>query len=380
MCLFRSSPADLLKQEVFMKRFVLCIIMLFFYGIVMAADRYINIITPDGTSMIDPAAAVVVSGTGRGLFEGNVVIRFEDLDGKLLVQQPTTMRQQDIDAAGKWQTSISLPRPVPESVRLLAFSPSPKDGEAAVTSTPVVLKTSPSLEATSWRLSEYLAESGELQPVIPDSVINARFAAGKVSGSAGCNRYFGAYTLGGNNRLLFDDRMGSTQMACAQSLADQERRYLALLAAVNSREIRDGMLLLRDKQGQLVLQYRAEAPLTLENTSWQATGINNGRGGVVSSAATARVIAMFANGKVSGSSGCNNYSAKYEINDSQITIGRITTTRWQCTEPEGVMVQEREFLQALAAATQYILTAGRLELRDGKGSLQVTFTSPAALR
>jgi heat shock protein HslJ len=249
-----------------MSRFVLSIIILFFYGVAMASDRYINIVTPDGNSMIDPAAPVTVSGTGKGLFEGNVVIRFEDLDGKLLVQEPTTMQSQDIAAAGEWQTSISLPRSVPESVRLIAFSPSPKDGEAAITSAPVMLVT-----------------SGETGP-------------------------------------------------------------------------------------------------SLENTSWQATGINNGRGGVVSSATTTQVIAMFADGKVSGSAGCNNYSASYEISNSQITIGPAMTTRRQCAEPEGVMAQEQEFLQALAAATQYKLTADRLELRDGNGSLQVTFTSPAALQ
>ena len=35
--------------------------------------------------------------------------------------------------------SITLPPPVPESVRLIAFSSSPKDGEAAITSAPVML-------------------------------------------------------------------------------------------------------------------------------------------------------------------------------------------------------------------------------------------------
>jgi len=249
-----------------MNRLVLSITMLFFFGTAMASDRYINIVTPDGNATIDPDSPVAVTGTGKGLFEGNVVIRFEDLEGKLLVQEPTTMHRQDIAAAGAWQTSISLPRPVPESVRLIAFSPSPKDGEAAVTSAPVMLVTSsatgPSLEDTRWKLSEYLNESGDLQPVIPDTVIDARFSAGKVSGSAGCN----------------------------------------------------------------------------------------------------------------------NYSASYEISDSRITIGPVMTTRRQCAEPEGIMVQEQEFLQALAAVTQYTLTADRLELRDGNGSLQVTFTSPAALQ
>jgi heat shock protein HslJ len=358
--------------------------LLFFFGTAMASDRYINIVSPDGNTMIDPDSPVAVSGTGKGLFEGNVVIRFEDLDGNLLVQEPTTMQRQDIAAAGEWQTSISLPRPVPESVRLIAFSPSPKDGEAAITSAPVMLvissATGPSLEDTRWRLSEYLNESGTLQPVISSTVIDAQFAAGKVSGSAGCNRYFGGYTSGQQNQLVFDGRMGATQMACAQPIANQERRYLVLLSGVNSREIRDGMLLLLDKEGQLVLKYSAESPLTLENTSWQATGINNGRGGVVSSATTTQVIAMFADGKVSGSAGCNNYSASYEISHSLITIGPVMTSRRQCAEPEGIMAQEQEFLQALAAATQYTLTADRLELRDSNGSLQVTFSSPAALR
>ena len=227
-----------------MNRLVLCFIMPFFLGTAMASDRYIRIVSPEGNATIDPGSPVTVSGTGKGLFEGNVVIRFEDLDGKLLVQEPTTMHRKDIAAAGEWQTSITLPRPVPESVRLIAFSPSPKDGEAAITSAPLMLVTSsghgPGLEDTRWQLSQYLNESGDLQPVIPGTVIDARFAAGKVSGSAGCNRYFGGYTWGKNNQLVFDSRMGSTQMACAQPVASQERRYLALLSGVNSREIRDG--------------------------------------------------------------------------------------------------------------------------------------------
>lgn len=367
-----------------MNRLVLCFIMPFFLGTAMASDRYIRIVSPEGNATIDPGSPVTVSGTGKGLFEGNVVIRFEDLDGKLLVQEPTTMHREDIAAAGEWQTSITLPRPVPESVRLIAFSPSPKDGEAAITSAPLMLVTSsghgPGLEDTRWQLSQYLNESGDLQPVIPGTVIDARFAAGKVSGSAGCNRYFGGYTWGKNNQLVFDSRMGSTQMACAQPVASQERRYLALLSGVNSREIRDGLLVLLDKQGQIVLEYSAGPPLILENTSWQASGINNGRGGVVSSATTQRVVAMFVDGKVSGSAGCNNYSASYSINGAQISFGPAMMTRRQCAEPEGIMAQEQAFLQALATATQYTLTADQLELRDGNGSLQVTFTSPEALQ
>ena len=54
------------------------------------------------------------------------------------------------------------------------------------------------------------------------------------------------------------------------------------------------------------------------------------------------------------------------------------TTRRQCVEPEGIMAQEQQFLQALTVARQYRLTEGRLELRDSKGSLQVSFSVSAA--
>lgn len=364
-----------------MNRFVISIILLSFIGTASASDRYIKIISPKENATIDPDRPVTVSGTGKGLFEGNVVIRFEATDGKLLVQEPTTMHAEDVAAAGEWQTSITLPGPVPESVRLIAFSPSPKDGEAAISSTPVLLATggtsAPSLEDFRWKLNEYRNESGDWQPVITDTVIDAQFAAGKITGSAGCNRYFAGYTTGSDGKLVLVSQPGSTQMACAQPVTVQEHRYLVLLSGVNGQEIRNGQLLLLDKQGQGVLKYTAESPLTLENTSWQANGINNGKGGVVSSAATPHVIAMFADGKISGSAGCNNYSASYEISDSKIAIGPAMTTRRQCSEPEGVMTQEQAFLQALAAASQYKLAAGRLELRDSNGSLQVIFVAPA---
>lgn len=367
-----------------MRQSLFFVILLFFCSNSMASDRYITVVTPNGNSIIDPTTKLTVSGTGKGLFEGNVVVRFEDLQGNLLLQQSTIIQRENIAAAGKWQLSISLPQSVPNSIRLIAFSPSPKDGEMAIASPPILLDVSGgagrSLVGSQWRLNQYLNESGELQVTNVDTVIDAQFADGKLSGGGGCNRYFGNYTLGPNNQLLFDGPIGSTQMACAQQIASQEQRYLALLADVYRWEIKGDRLLLLNNQGQPVLQYRAELPLTLVNSHWQAAGINNGRGGVVSSAITTQVNAAFVDNKISGSSGCNRYSASYETSDSQITIGPVMTTRRQCDQPEGIMTQEQEFLQALAVTTQYKLTADKLELRDKNGSLQVGFTRPISLQ
>ena len=185
----------------------LFILLLLFSGAGMAADRYIKITTPVEHEHVDPAQPLLVSGTGRGLFEGNVVVRIEDAAGKPLLQVPTTMKRDHIAAAGEWQISIMLPRPVPETIRLTAFSPSLKEGDAAISSRSITLATQPrvdnltGLEGADWQLSRYLDASGQLLPVLPGTTVTARFRDGKVGGSAGCNRYFGGYTAGTGSHL-----------------------------------------------------------------------------------------------------------------------------------------------------------------------------------
>jgi heat shock protein HslJ len=55
------------------------------------------------------------------------------------------------------------------------------------------------------------------KPLVADTGISAEFTAdGKVSGSAGCNRYSGTYTISGSN-ITFSSPMASTMMMCDQA-------------------------------------------------------------------------------------------------------------------------------------------------------------------
>jgi heat shock protein HslJ len=357
-----------------MKTFILAILIMSTGGYAAASDRYIQIDTPGENDSVDPAKPIPVSGSGKGLFEGNVVVRIEDMEGRKLAQVATTVRRDDIAAEGPWQTQITLPKPVPTEIRLIAFSPSPKEGDTAITSNPVSLKTTGSgLENIDWQLQRYLGESGEMTQVLPKTTVDAQFSNGQIGGSAGCNRYFGPYTTGENNRLTFASEIGSTQMACPPAIARQEQRYFALLSLVTAWQRDDDSLLLFGNDRQPILKYAAAKPAGLDDSFWQATGINNGRGGVVSSKTTHLATALFANNKIGGNAGCNNFTAAYDIKGNQITIGRAVTTRKHCAEPDGIMEQEQQYLQALARARTYTLKPDRLELRDEHGSLQVSY-------
>jgi heat shock protein HslJ len=164
-------------------------------------------------------------------------------------------------------------------------------------------------------------------------------------------------------------------MSCVPAVSEQERQYLNDLSAVVAFQLEDESLHLLDKERKSVLEYTAVKPLTLEGTHWQAAAINNGRGGVVSTATTRLATARFEDGTISGHAGCNTFNASYEIMGDGISMGPAMTTRMHCAEPDGIMAQEQEYLEALSLARVYELTDSGLTLRDENGSLQVNFVA-----
>jgi heat shock protein HslJ len=343
-------------------------------GFTSATERYIRIDTPVADTSVDPAVPLTVRGTGKGLFEGNVVIGLESIDGRKLARVATTLRRDNSAAAGTWQTLITIPRPAPDTFRLVAYSPSPKEGDITITSEHIVLRNNaPGFELRDWQLQQYLGDAGEMSLPLPATLVSATFNKEQINGSAGCNRYFGAYSRETNNRLTLTSAIVSTQMACEPAVSAQEQRYLALLALVSGWQRQGESLLLLDEKQRPIVRFIAAEPVTLEHTLWQARGINNGRGGVVTSNNTRLATAVLVDGKISGNAGCNRFTATYEINNGKITIGPAMTTRKHCLKPDRIMQQEQQYLDALARAHTYIRKQDTLELRDRNGSLLVGF-------
>ena len=71
-------------------------------------------------------------------------------------------------------------------------------------------------------------------------------------------------------------------------------------------------------------------------------------------------------GAVRGSAGCNSYSGSYEMEDSQLSVpGPIAATEMYCTEREGVMEQEQEYLAVLQLAESYDIDGNELQIDCG---------------
>jgi heat shock protein HslJ len=81
-------------------------------------------------------------------------------------------------------------------------------------------------------------------------------------------------------------------------------------------------------------------------------------------------------GRVSGSAGCNRYTAAYTASETELRVSAAASTRMFCWEPPGVMEQEAGFLAALAEAVSFRLADDSLQLLDASGSMLVVLDRP----
>ena len=90
-------------------------------------------------------------------------------------------------------------------------------------------------------------------------------------------------------------------------------------------------------------------------------------------AALERVAEWRIEGELTGSAGCNTYRATYTTDGARITIGEPAATEKACTAPAGIMKQERAYLSALPRAASYTVEGSRLSLLTAEGTFVATY-------
>jgi len=113
---------------------------------------------------------------------------------------------------------------------------------------------SPSLEDTQWLLVKLKGE-----PPMAGRVPSAEFSADQISGSAGCNTYFGAYEASDGELSIGD--IARTEMWCMdpEGVMDQEQAFLDDLASVTSYRLAGERLELLDGTGEVILTFEPRA-------------------------------------------------------------------------------------------------------------------------
>lgn len=227
-----------------------------------------------------------------------------------------------------------------------------------------------SLTANPWELVSFTFGRGEGPPTVKGRDAVLRFATdGTLSGTTGCNSFGGTYEVDGPDLTI---ALGPiTRRACTDpALTAQEQTLVTDLGKVTGYAVTDGTLELR-------VGDRTRFTYTAEDTSlvgtWQVTGVNNGTGGLESSAATAALRMDFTDGAVTVTGGCNTLSADYSTTGEQsLTFGPVASTKKAC-EGEAAAV-DRQMADALGRTTDVEVVGGTLTLRAADGAMQVTAT------
>lgn len=227
----------------------------------------------------------------------------------------------------------------------------------------VDVMTSNELLGTKWDLITF----GEQAPV-PGSKLTINFEGGELGGSAGCNSYFGSYTVDGTNLNI--SQVGSTMMACmGNGLMEQESQFLTMLQAAATFTLSADQLTIHTAEGDLIFQPAQHQ--TLEGVTWVLSGIAEGDA-VVSMAVDSEMTATFADGAVAGYAGCNQYNATYTLTDNELTLGPIASTKMACEGERGE--REAAFLAALQQVAGYQIERDSLRLLDASGNALIMFT------
>ncbi|QLQ05518.1 MAG: META domain-containing protein [Anaerolineae bacterium] len=227
------------------------------------------------------------------------------------------------------------------------------------------------LTSTPWALQAFGGADVSLAALQGRNITLEFRADNRVGGSSGCNTYAGSYTVDGE-KLTFSPLI-STMMACEPAVMALEQAYQTALAKTASYRIADNQLNLLDTNGQVLLTFAPLESISLEGTNWVATGVNNGKQAVVSIQSGTEITALFQDGKLSGTAGCNRYTTSYTIDGNNITIAMPASTMMMCAEPEGVMEQEQAYLAALPQAATFQIREDRLEIRDAGGALLASY-------
>lgn len=262
-------------------------------------------------------------------------------------------------------------------VALLAFSaciappPETPEEQAAAAATAVQeMEGHLSLVGTSWRLESVGAAENSLM-ALPEIPSTLNFFIIRYGGFGGCNWYLGVYDVDGS--ALRMNMPTQTRNLCEPvGIMDQEGTFMSALLNTTAFAMEGEKLVTYTAGDQRMATFVPAETAPLEGTLWNLGLLFQGDR-LWSLEFRTSINATIEGDTISGSAGCNDFSAGVTYDESSMTISMPAVTMMECSEPRGVMEQEAAFLEALAGVASYQLVGNTLMLLDGEDQPLLVF-------
>jgi heat shock protein HslJ len=252
------------------------------------------------------------------------------------------------------------------------------DGEELATFTP----QSTDLAGTSWIVTGYNNGNQAVVSVVTGTELTVMFGDdGRISGSAGCNNFFGPFTQA--DGTIDIGPLASTIKLCPDpaGVMDQEMQFLEALQQAATYTLDADKLDLRTADDALAVTMQrarqgegtsAEAPTAsgddVVGTNWSLTSL----GGQPPVEGTVPTLNIGDDGRATGTDGCNNFGGPYTVDGDSLKFGALISTLIACEE--AVSAQATAFQKALAETAKFSVAGDTLTLSSADGAELATFS------
>ncbi len=202
------------------------------------------------------------------------------------------------------------------------------------------------LQGVEWVLTTYADDEGNQLPTLSSAPITATIANAVISGNAGCNSYSADLQINASDITVTTPV--TTRKSCEEpaGVMDQEDQFLKDLINAATYHIEGDTLMFRDKEGTLLLVFKARPEIDLTNVTWNLYAY-----GALSQPRTVPesvdvTLDINEDSEVSGSSGCNDYAGKATIDGASVTFELGAATMKACDPTTNAV--ETTYLSALA--------------------------------
>lgn len=190
---------------------------------------------------------------------------------------------------------------------------------------------------------------------------------GRLVANAGCNTLQGNVQAADGKLAFKDGSLSMTEMGCDAPRHKQDEWLAKILEATPSWKLDKTTLTVTSGTTVITLVDKkvAKPDLALEGTKWTVNTVFTGDV-AANSVGLDKAYLVFADGKVTGSTGCNNLHGTAEVSGTDITFGPIATTKMGC--PDNATEIEKSVLRVLKRTVPFSIDSDSLLLNHPKGA------------
>ncbi|WP_310994033.1 META domain-containing protein [Aequorivita marina] len=193
----------------------------------------------------------------------------------------------------------------------------------------------------------------------------------RISGYAGCNNFFGTYTLKAGNQIDFS-ALGATKMACPDGTFNESKFLKVFNLADNYRITGDKLELNIGKRAPLAVFKRVVNSEPIVNKYWKLKTLEGKEVKMLENQEKEIYFTLKPEeNRVAGFAGCNALMGSYTLETgNRILFSNMASTMMACPD---VDINDRDFLKVFELVDNYTVNEDELSLSVGKDAPLAVF-------